>query len=275
MIVIVLAGIAFAVLAMFAIFLVMFIDVAFKLPHASVHRQHPGHAESPALSAFAGTPVHPHAAVMEMTSVAGSTSGRARPEVAAFETDFKVSSRLLWSRHTRHVRVLIFLITVGGASALFVRSQLVPKAFGDRGPYRAAALEQIAAQPSRLSSDSACLKCHSKVQEERAESPHKAVRCMHCHGNGHEHIAAAIQAAVTPGHVIPPAGEWDGDFHSKMDLFITQDRATCLSCHTSVVGMPSSFRSIDMAKHLEEQGAENVSDRNVCFECHTGHSPGI
>ena len=98
---------------------------------------------------------------------------------------------------------------------------------------------------------------------------------MHCHGNGHEHIAAAIEAATSPGHAIPPAAEWDGDFHSKLDLFITQDRATCLSCHTSVVGMPSGFRSIDVAKHLEEQGAENVNDKNVCFECHTGHSPGI
>jgi len=113
------------------------------------------------------------------------------------------------------------------------------------------------------------------VQEERAESPHKAVLCMHCHGNGHAHMAAAMIAADTPGHEIPPAGEWDGSFRTKMDLFITQDRATCLSCHTSVVGMPSSFRSIDVDQHLEEQGAENVSDRNVCFECHTGHSPGI
>ncbi len=275
MIVIVFAGIAFAVLAMFAIFVVMFIDVAFKLPHASVHRQRSRHAEPAALAAFSGNQVHSHAAVMEMTSVAGLTSSQSRPQFAVSETGFTMNSRLLWSRHTRHLRVLVFLITVGGASALFVRSQLVPKAFGDRGPYRAAALEQIASQPSRLSSDSDCLKCHSKVQEERAESPHKAVRCMHCHGNGHEHIAAAIQAAGTPGHVIPPAGEWDGDFHSKMDLFITQDRATCLSCHTSVVGMPSSFRSIDVVKHLEEQGAENVNDKNVCFECHTGHSPGI
>ena len=274
MLVIVFAGIAFAVLAMFTIFVVLFIDVVFELSDASVHRSHSRRADTSAIPAFSGNPVHSHAAVMETTSVVGSSS-QFWPQGAGAENGFTMNSRLLWSRHTRHLRVLVFLITVGGAGAMFVRSQLVPKAYGDRGPYRAAALEQIASQPSRLSADADCLKCHSKVQEERAESPHKAVLCMHCHGNGHEHIAAAIKAAGTPGDVIPPAGEWDGDFHTKMDLFITQDRATCLSCHTSVVGMPSSFRSIDVVKHLEEQGAENVNDKNVCFECHAGHSPGI
>ncbi len=272
MLVIVFAGIAFGVLAMFAIFVLMFIDVVFKFPHASVNQQHCEHAEPRMPPVLSGNLVH--AVVMETISVAGSSS-QPWPQVARPETGFTMNSRMLWSRHTRHLRVLVFLITVGGASALFVRSQLIPKAFGDRGPYRAGALEQIASQPSRLSTDSDCLKCHSKVQEERAESPHKAVQCMHCHGNGHEHIAAAMQAADDPGYVIPPAEEWDGSFHSKMDLFITQDRATCLSCHTSVVGMPSSFRSIDVAKHLEEQGAGDVNDKNVCFECHTGHSPGI
>ena len=275
MFVIVFAGIAFAILAMFVILMLMFIDVVFKSPHASVNRLDSSYAESAAPVGFTGSVVHPYEAGKEVIAVAGSSISRPLPQVAYSKTGFTLNSRLLLSRHTRHLRVLAFLMTVGGAGALFVRSQLVPKAFGDRGPYRAAALEQIASQPSRLSSDSDCLTCHSKVQEERAESPHKAVLCMHCHGNGHEHIAAAIKAAGTPGQVIPPAGEWDGSFHTKMDLFITQDRATCLSCHTSVVGMPSSFRSIDVAKHLEEQGAENVKDRNVCFECHTGHSPGI
>ena len=158
---------------------------------------------------------------------------------------------------------------------MFVRNMMIPEAFGERGPYRSAALEQIAAQPSVLSSDTSCLKCHASVHDERAESPHKAVRCLHCHGNGHEHIAAAMKAIDSPGHAIPPAADWDGNFSSTLDLFVTKDRATCLSCHASVVGMPASFRSIDVAKHLEEQGAENPNDKNVCFECHTGHSPGI
>ena len=275
MIVIVFLGLAFAVLATFALLMLMFIDVAFKPPHAPANRQRSGQADSPVPVTFTGSTVRPREAVWEVVTVAASSGSQPLPQITRSGAGFAMNPRLLLSRHTRHLRILVLLITVGGASAMFVRSQMIPEAFGELGPYRAAALEQIASQPSLLSSDTSCLKCHSHVQEERAESPHKAVRCMHCHGNGREHIAAAIKAADSPGHAIPPAGEWDGDFHSKMDLFITQDRATCLSCHTSVVGMPGSFRSIDVAQHLEEQGAENINGRNVCFECHTGHSPGI
>ncbi len=183
--------------------------------------------------------------------------------------------KLMFSRDTRHLRILVFLIVLGGAGALFVRSQVVPKGYGERGPYRSAALSEIASHRSVLQSASVCLKCHTDVQEERAESPHEAVRCPHCHGTGAEPVAAASRAAESPGQSIPPAEEWDGDFRTHIDLFITHDRATCLSCHTAVVGMPESFRSINVAEHLEEQGAEEIHSRNVCFECHEGHSPGL
>ena len=270
MVVIVTLGLLFAVLATFALFLLMFIDVAFKPPQASVNRSSFGKVEP---SAFADNVVRSYEHIPQAIPVAVSSSG---PMLQVAHPAHGIAiSRLLLSRHTRHLRILLVLIVVGGAGAFAVRSQMIPEAYGARGPYRSAALEQIASLPTKLTSDTTCLKCHSNVQEERAESPHQAVLCMHCHGNGHAHIAAAIEAAASPGHAIPPAAEWDGDFHSKQDLFITQDRATCLSCHTSVVGMPSGFRSIDVAKHLEEQGAENVNDKNVCFECHTGHSPGI
>ncbi len=270
MVVIVTVGLVFAILATFALFVLMFIDVAFKPPQGSMSRSGLGKVKLPA---FADSVVRSHEYIQQPIPVAAASSWPL-PQVAHSERGIAIS-RLLMSRHTRHLRVLVVLIVVGSAGAFAVRSQMIPEAYGDRGPYRSAALEQIASLPTKLTSDTTCLKCHSNVQDERAESPHQAVLCMHCHGNGHEHIAAATEAAASPGHTIPPAAEWDGDFHSTLDLFITRDRATCLSCHTAVVGMPSGFRSIDVAKHLEEQGAENVNDRNVCFECHTGHSPGI
>ncbi|MDG1895623.1 MAG: hypothetical protein P8J37_11995 [Fuerstiella sp.] len=183
--------------------------------------------------------------------------------------------RLIFSRHTRHLRILAFLVIAGGAGAMFVRSQMVPTDYGQRGPYRTSALAEIASQPSVLQSDTTCLKCHTDVEEERSESPHAAVRCFHCHGNGRQHIADAEKAAEFPEHQIPEAKEWDGYFRAHTDLFITHNRATCLSCHTSVVGMPEAFRSINVAEHLEEQGAEDIAGGNVCFECHEGHSPGL
>ena len=186
-----------------------------------------------------------------------------------------MSWRLLFSRDARHLRILLVLVVTTGAGTLYVRSQMIPAGFGKHGPYRPAALNEIASQPSVLQSDAACLKCHTNVQEERAESPHQAVRCLHCHGNGRTHIVEATSAAEAPGYLITAAKEWDGDFRSQIDLFISQDRAVCLSCHTSVVGMPDSFCSIDVEEHLEEQGAEEIMNRNVCFECHEGHSPGL
>lgn len=275
MVVIVILGLAFAVLAMFAVFLVMFVDVAFKPPQASRVRSNvsPADLQLPALFSRATLPSR-ETTVATVTGMVTKVSPPLPNELHAEPLPL-MNWRLLFSRHARHLRIVATLLLIAGIGGAFVRNKLVPEAFGDRGPYRAAALEQVASQPSVLSTDATCLKCHSKVQEERAESPHQAVRCMHCHGNGHEHITAALKAAESPESEIPKAAEWDGNFHSKQDFFVTKDRATCLSCHASVVGMPSDFRSIDMAKHLEEQGAENVNDRNVCFECHTGHSPGI
>ena len=274
MVVIVFLGLAFAVLAMLTIFVLMFVDVAFKPPQASSGQLRFGRADLSQPLEFTGQVALPREQIREVAAVAPPSVQVSHQGVRS-EAGIAVNRHLLLSRHTRHLRLLLLLIIGGFASVFVIRSQLIPNAYGDRGPYRAGALDEIASQPSQLTSDSSCLKCHTSVQEERAESPHQAVRCMHCHGNGHEHMAAALIAADSPDHPIPPAGEWDGDFHTKMDLFKTQDRATCLSCHTSVVGMPESFRSIDVAQHLAEQGAENVNARNVCFECHSGHSPGI
>ncbi len=274
MVVIVFLGLAFAVLAMLTIFVLMFVDVAFKPPQASSGQLRFGRADLSQPLEFTDQVALPRDQIREVAAMA-PPSVQVSPQGVRSVTCIAVNRQLLLSRHTRHLRVLLLLIIGGFASVFLIRSQLIPNAYGDRGPYRAGALDEIASQPSQLASDSSCLKCHTSVQEERAESPHQAVRCMHCHGNGHEHMAAALIAADSPDHPIPPAGEWDGDFHTKMDLFKTQDRATCLSCHTSVVGMPESFRSIDVAQHLAEQGAENVNARNVCFECHSGHSPGI
>jgi len=273
--IIVILGLAFAVLAMFAVFLVMFIDVAFKPPQASLIRRNVNPADLQSPSPVSSDVLRWREPTAKTTTVVVTNLSQPVPNELHAEPSPSMNLRLLFSRHARHLRIVASLLLAAAIAGMFVGNKLVPEAFGDRDPYRPAALQQIASQPSVLSSDATCLKCHSKVQGERAESPHQSAGCMHCHGNGHEHIAAALKAAESPGSEIPKAAEWDGDFRSKQDFFVTKDRATCLSCHASVVGMPSNFRSIDMAKHLEEQGAENVNDKNVCFESHSGHSPGI
>ena len=156
---------------------------------------------------------------------------------------------------------------VGGA----VRSLLVPRDFGTLGPYRASALAEIAARPSRFPADATCHACHESVEHERAGKAHEAVRCAHCHGLGTEHVRLALAAKDDPTVTLPAASEWDGDFLTKLDLWVTKDRATCLSCHEAAVGMPEGFKKIDVASHLEEQGASEPLSRETCFECHGGH----
>ncbi len=174
-------------------------------------------------------------------------------------------------RNTRHVWLLLFLILIGGVGFQAVRTGLVPETFGQQGPYRAAALATLASQPSVFPADQVCHECHSDVQEERAESLHAAVACVHCHGFGREHIAVARRVADSPGEAIPPATPWDRKFPTDVDLFVTKDCDTCLVCHEDVVGMPEEFQKIDVAEHLEEMGAEEPEDRETCFECHGGH----
>ncbi len=273
MLVIVFFGLAMAVLAGVLIFVLTFIDVTSAGPNKRTNAPSRRQAELETELDHARSTNPAHHTSLAVSDARVVSPLKALPPVQHSEARITAGS-LLYSRDTRHLRLLALLIAVGATGAFFLRSLMMPESFGARGPYRAAALEQIASQPSVLQSDASCVTCHTEVQEERAESPHQAVLCLHCHGNGREHILAATNAAESPENMIPAAQEWDGDFHTQIDLFVTQDRATCLSCHTSVVGMPDRFRSINVAMHLEEQGAEEINGKNVCFECHTGHSPG-
>jgi hypothetical protein len=172
---------------------------------------------------------------------------------------------------TRHLWALGAFLAAVGLVGMVVRRELVPDDYGRTGPYRASALDDIAARPSLFQADATCHACHESVEHERAGKSHEAVRCAHCHGHAVEHVATAGRAAKDPSITLPPAAEWDGDFFTKVDLYITKDRATCLSCHEAVVGMPADFKKIDVALHLEEQGASEPLAKETCFECHGGH----
>jgi uncharacterized protein with PIN domain len=173
---------------------------------------------------------------------------------------------------TRHLWFLLAILAVGGWGAVTARGRLVPPSFGEKGPYRAEALAEIAARPSLFTADAVCHECHEDVQEERAESLHKSVRCVHCHGLGTQHILQARKAAESPDAKIDPAAEWDGSFMTTIDLFTTQDKRTCLVCHEEAVGMPADFKKINVAAHLEEQAAAEPESAGVCLECHGWHN---
>lgn len=177
-------------------------------------------------------------------------------------------------RHSAHLWILASILTVIGGVALFARGRLIPETYGvqQKGVYRAAALDDLAARPSRWHSDAACLECHQSVAHEREGSLHEAVSCVHCHGIGDQHVAQARLAAKTPGSKIDPAQKWDGDFLTKIDLFLTKDKRTCLSCHQDAIGMPANFKKISEKQHLADMGAESPDSPEVCSECHKGHN---
>jgi len=177
----------------------------------------------------------------------------------------------VFSRDIRHLHIAFFLIGVAAVGLQVARSRMVPPSFGEYGPYRARALDAYDAQAVVWQTDAVCLKCHVDIGEERAEAAHNVVRCWHCHGVGREHVAQALEAKRNPESPIRPAEEWDGNFVTDVDLFITQDRKTCVVCHEAVVGMPEAFQKIDVAAHLKENEAGEPNSRSVCFECHGGH----
>ncbi|MEX0675924.1 MAG: hypothetical protein WD063_02535 [Pirellulales bacterium] len=179
---------------------------------------------------------------------------------------------LVFWRDIRHLLVLLVLIVAACAGFVFTRSRLIPRSFGQRSQYRADALDEIAAKPSVWYADGVCLKCHVDVQQERAESLHKAVGCIHCHGLGRKHVAGALKAAESPDFHIEPAQKWDGNFLTQIDLYVTKDRTICLVCHEAKVGMPEDFKKINVAQHLEEMGAEAPNSQETCLECHGGHN---
>jgi hypothetical protein len=174
-------------------------------------------------------------------------------------------------RDTRHLWTLLGLLAVAGLAGLMVRSLLVPRDFGEKGPYRTSALADNAALPSLFPADATCHSCHEDVQHERAGKSHEAVRCAHCHGYGTDHVRLAKAARNDPTATIPKAVAWDGDFLTKLDLYNTKDRRICVSCHQAAVGMPAGFKKINVAGHLEEQGASEPLSPETCFECHGGH----
>lgn len=175
-------------------------------------------------------------------------------------------------RDTRHLWTLAIIAIAAAAGLWRVRSEVLPDGFGALGPYRAAALTESAARLSVLQADATCLECHSSVGDERADSLHVAVACMHCHGVGRDHVRLARLSAGSAEVAIPPAAKWDGNFRTTIDLYTTKDRAICLACHEAVVGMPSAFKKIDVAQHLEEQGAETPESQTICLDCHGWHN---
>lgn len=141
------------------------------------------------------------------------------------------------------VRPAIVLLAVVGLF-LLVRSAVIPKAFGQYGHYRPAALDLIRQKPLVFAGQGTCVECHDDQAKVRGAGKHAHVSCEACHG---------AQAA----HAADP-------FSLKPKL---PDVATlCARCHERDTAKPKTFPQVVTAEH---------SGGALCNVCHQPHNPHL
>src|ERR1035441_5083506 len=87
---------------------------------------------------------------------------------------------------------------------LIIRALVIPKAFGQYGYYRPAALTEIRQRPIAYAGQDQCVMCHDDEAKTRAAGKHARVACEACHGPLAEHAAdpAAIADQTSIMHEI-------------------------------------------------------------------------
>ena len=126
---------------------------------------------------------------------------------------------------------------------LVVRHYLIPKTFGDKGHFRAAAIGENAALPMKFAGKDACKECHDDIIAEKTASPHASIPCQTCHGPCLKHV----DAPETNKPMKP------------------QGREFCGKCHSMNAGRTKqNITQINVKEHNTDQ---------VCTECHNPHNP--
>lgn len=140
-----------------------------------------------------------------------------------------------------HLLRLAVLFVVGILLFVALRWWLVPKDYGKWGPYRAAAVAQIAARPISYAGQATCVDCHTDVADTRKANAHAAISCETCHGPLAKHAADPENPARKP-----------------------DPRAVCVSCHKADPAKPAAFKTVNVADH---------ADNGPCTACHPAHAP--
>lgn len=135
---------------------------------------------------------------------------------------------------------IVFVVAI--VALIVARQFLVPESFGERGHYRAAALDSIAARPKQYAGHQECALCHGPIQQARLESNHRGVRCETCHGPAAGHVANPMDTRP-----IVPRG-----------------RDVCTLCHAYNPSRPTGFPQIDPVAH---------NPMTPCANCHDPHAP--
>jgi len=147
-------------------------------------------------------------------------------------------------KDSAHLIRLAAVFVLGAAVFVAVRAAVIPKSFGQYGPYRGDALREITARPVAYAGHETCEGCHPDVLEVKSKGVHAHVNCETCHGPQAKH--AEDPGTVKPA--LPDVGK------------------LCMRCHSENIAKPSGFPQVDAKEHA--QGL-------ACNTCHKPHSPGF
>ncbi|MFB3915305.1 MAG: hypothetical protein ACE14M_01140 [Terriglobales bacterium] len=136
--------------------------------------------------------------------------------------------------------LIVFGVLITGLFA--ARYKLTPKTFGQKGHYRAVALETVKAAPVRYAGREACETCHSEIFNTHSTGHHQTVACEVCHGP-----AAAHTESPTENQLPAP-----------------RKRGYCPLCHGYNPSRPTGFPQIDPQTH---------NPVKPCITCHNPHRP--
>ncbi|UCF18151.1 MAG: cytochrome c3 family protein [Gemmatimonadota bacterium] len=136
--------------------------------------------------------------------------------------------------------VAVFALVV--VALVVARTALIPDTFGERGHYRAAAVDSIVAHEKKYAGQQECALCHNAIMQARLAGNHSGLGCESCHGPAASHTANPVE------------------FKPR----IPQEREFCLRCHQYNPSRPTGFPQIDPISHNAPR---------ACFTCHDPHAP--
>ena len=147
-------------------------------------------------------------------------------------------------KDAEHLLRLAGVFLAGLLFFLILRSQLVPKSFGQYGHYRGDALAEVSARLVKYAGHQTCEECHSDVLDTKKAGKHAHVNCEACHG-------ALATHAADPTSVVPQ---------------LPDTLVLCARCHQENLAKPAGFPQVNPKDHMGDV---------PCKTCHQPHSPSI
>ena len=146
-----------------------------------------------------------------------------------------------WFEDSGHLIRPALGLLAGVGVFLLIRAAVVPKAFGQYGHYRPAALGLVRQHPLAYAGQEQCVMCHDPQATARQAGKHAHVACEACHGPLAAH---ASDPSIKPK--LPDVAD------------------LCHRCHEKDAAKPAWFPQVATAQHYGGM---------KCTDCHQPHNP--